>query len=291
MCPLYVSTTCFSDGNADLAESLSALSGLEIDGVELVSTHVWRDDIERIISSASLGGIFTHNYFPPARNELVLDIASDDDSVRNSSIAHARYCIDVAARIGATLYTIHPGFAAPASLDVARWSQRQFDFEYMTPSTEGGREIRTARMTAALKDLAELARQRGILLAVESQGSITTPGVSLLETIDDFEQLFRQIPEGLKINFNLAHTIFAAQLNGFKVADFIEQFQHLFAAVEISHNDGHGDQHRPLVTGSFALDWIEQLHQVPLILEFRNATRNEIITSIGLARQAINAAA
>ena len=57
-------------------------------------------------------------------------------------------------------------------------------------------------------------------------------------------------------------------------------------AVELSHNDGIADQHRPLEPDSWVLEWIPALPDVPLILEFREATRADIERSIALLRTA-----
>jgi sugar phosphate isomerase/epimerase len=287
---IFISTTCFGTGNTSLKAALSYLKDFDVQGLELGSTHCWEENLESEVGKMWGGQIFTHNYFPPAREDLVIDIASDDDDVRNSSISHAQICIDVASRLGANLYTIHPGFATSASLDTAGWGARQFDFKF-SDSSAIKRSQRAMHMYGSLKKLISYATQRDVRLAVETQGSITSPNVSLLETIEDFNELFNEIPDGLMINFNLAHTIFAAHIHRFQLDEFVEQFRDRFAAVEISHNDGKGDQHSPLVPGSFALDWIARLKDIPIILEFRDASRYEIETSISLARIAIRAAA
>ena len=44
---------------------------------------------------------------------------------------------------------------------------------------------------------------------------------------------------------------------------------------------------RPLVEGSSALDWVRRLGDIPLILEFRNSTRDDLDVSLALVRSAL----
>lgn len=281
---IYASTTFLGDRPTNLAEPLGLLAGLDLDGVELGSTHRWQTDlaaeIERLWSKPRL----THNYFPPAENDMVLNIASSDSDIRTRSIAHMKRCLAFAVDIGASLYTIHPGFLAEPKAAGNDPAARRFDFQFDTESTPYERAF--SLMTDSLKELVETASTAGIRLAIETEGSLTSAGVTLMEEPAEYDRLFNAIPEGLAVNLNLAHTGLAAKGRGFDMADFIENLRPYIAAVEISHNDGHGDQHRPLEPGAPVLDWIPALPDVPLILEFRCAEIGDIQRSATILRAA-----
>ncbi|MEQ8228928.1 MAG: TIM barrel protein [Rhodospirillales bacterium] len=279
---VYASTTFLGDGTTDLAEPLGLLAGLDLDGVELGSTHRWQADlateVERLWSKPRL----THNYFPPAENDMVLNIASSDPDIRGRSIAHMKHCLAFAADIGASLYTIHPGFLAEPKAIGNDPSARRFDFQFSRENTPHDRAF--ALMIDALKDLVEASAMAGVGLAIETEGSLTSAGVTLMEEPAEYDHLFDAIPEGLSINLNLAHTSLAAKGRGFDMMAFIDRLRPHIAAVEISHNDGHGDQHRPLDADAPALKWVPHLPDVPLILEFRCAEVEDIQRSATILR-------
>lgn len=248
---VYVSTTWLGTNRTDVAEVLDAMAGLEADGVEIGSTHCWRDDLAAAIRDRWDGGIVTHNFFPPSQDEdLILNLASDDASIRSASIDHCRDCIGFASAIGATVYTVHPGYVVePEAATLAR-GDNNFDFIYS--DRRAAHDVALGRMNDALKALADTAAGCGVTLAVETQGSITNPDVTLLERMEDYESL----DEAVSINFNLAHSAFAARTHGFGLEEFFNRYGDRFVAAELSHNDGTGDQHRPLVEGSTALVWV-----------------------------------
>lgn len=279
---LFVSTTWHGTHDTDLVAALEGVAGLDIDGVELGSTHCWRADLGQLVRDKSVGAILTHNYFPPARETLILNLASPDPDHRRASIDHAKVCIAFAAQIGAELYTVHPGFLnEPLAAHAAR-GPANYDFAFARESA--CYEAAFERMADALGDLVAAARRHGVRLAIETEGSLTSRGVLLMERPEEFERLFRHLPDGLWINFNLAHSALAAKSYEFSLANFIERFGGRFAAVEISHNDGERDEHRPLTADSWVFDWLPRLPDVPWILEFRNTARQEIAASVSRLR-------
>lgn len=286
---VFASTTAIGPGRTAVAEVLAALDGLALDGIELGSTHHWQPDMaERVLDvtgrderSATL---FTHNYFPPAEHDFVVNIAAADETIRTASVAHAKRCLAMARTIGAEVYTVHPGFLAEDADPAETPDGGAFDFEFRGRRSPHPQAF--ARMIDSLREIITEAERLGVALAVETEGSIAKRDVLLLEQPEEFDALFEAIPHGLWMNFNLAHTALAARVHGFSVAEFIARFAPRFKAVELSHNDGSGDQHRPLEPDSWVLEWIPALPDVPLILEFREATRADIERSIALLRTA-----
>ncbi len=286
---VFASTTAIGPGRTAAAEALVALDGLALDGIELGSTHRWQPDLcERITEVTARDDwsatLFAHNYFPPAEHDFVVNIAAADKTIRAGSVAHAKQCLATAKAIGAGLYTIHPGFLAEDAAPAAARRDGAFDFEFRGRRSPHPQAF--ARMIDSLREIITEAERLGVAVAVETEGSLAKRDVLLLERPEEFDALFEAIPHGLGMNFNLAHTALAARVHGFSVADFIARFAPRFKAVELSHNDGICDQHRPLEPDSWVLEWIPELPDVPLILEFREATRADIERSIALLRRA-----
>ncbi len=283
---LFVSTSALGPTPTDIGAALDMLAGLACDGIELGSTHTWRADFADVVRRAARTPLLVHNYCPPARRDFVMNIGSVDPDLRAASVAHARTCLGFAAEVGATLYTIHPGYLAEPT---GRQGQHGYDFAFVGHRAEHDRAF--SAMVESLKELAAVAANARLTLAIETEGSATNPGVLLMERPEEYERLFAAIPQGIALNFNLAHSRFAAKVHGFSLKSFVDQLHGRFAAVELSHNDGAVDQHRPLDPGSWVLDWIPRLGRVPLILEFRDATRADLDRSLALVRAQVAAAA
>jgi sugar phosphate isomerase/epimerase len=280
---IFVSTTCLGVGRTDLAEVLPRLLDLPVDGVELGSTHLWRADLDQIVTSFQPARLLSHNYFPPARQDLVLNIASTDAEVRHSSLAHAHECIDFASRCGVELYTIHPGFVTATAKPAAERSQSvAFDFEFS--GRQASPEESFTVLRDSLDDLLSYARTAGVRLAIETEGSVTRPGMLLMERPEEYRRLLEEFGNDLLLNFNLAHTSLAAAVHQFDLAEFISEFRRHFAAVELSDNNGRQDEHLPLVPGSYVFKWLELLPDVPLIMEFREASIDSIRDSAEILR-------
>jgi len=283
MAAVFASTTYLDPVPNPLGTALAGLGGLDLDGVELGSTHAWQADIARVAASFP-GRKLVHNYFPPARSELIINLASADTGQRAASLDHAGHCLELAAEIGAELYTVHPGFMAEAVRPGHVKSESQaFDFDFAAAS--GTHAEAFDRMLDSLGRLSARAKALGVALAVETEGSMTKPDVLLLQRPEEYHRLLGLLPD-LGLTFNLAHTGLAAATFGFAVADFIECFGARFRAVELSHNDGRRDLHAPIKAGSPVLDWVARLPEVPLILEFRGATAADIAESVALVRAA-----
>jgi sugar phosphate isomerase/epimerase len=281
---VYASTTYLGPGRTRVRDALRGLEACGLDGVEIGSTHLHQDDFAAQARTWT-GAALVHNYCPPAEPDMVMNIAAADPAQRRASVAHAKTCLRFAADIGAGLYTVHPGFTAETAAAAApRGGERSYDFAFA--GARAPRAEAFARMVDSLKELVDEAARLGVALAVETEGSVTKKGVLLMETPPEYENLFAAIPEGLGLNLNLAHTALAARVHGFDVARFVQAHTGRIRAVEISHNDGHHDSHAPLTADSLALKWIPRLPDVPLILEYRDASPEQVAAGAALVRSA-----
>ena len=278
---LFVSTTFYQQTATNVTEVLRKLKGLDIDGVELGSTHIYRSDMEDVIRKEWDKRIVTHNFFPPTKDKnFVMNISSNHSEIRNQSVDHASYCIQVAANIGAEVYTVHPGFMATPNLK----NQVTNNYDFNFGSEKVKKEIALSYMLESLTRLIDVAKENKIKLAIETEGSLTEPGVLLMETMEEYEQLFLCFPADIHINLNLAHTRFASIEHGYSVNEFINCYKDYICLVEVSHNNSKTDQHLPLNKGSFVFDHLSFLPDVPHILEFRNSSIEQIKDSIQLIR-------
>lgn len=278
---LFLSTTFYGTSSSDINDVLPLLDEFNIDGIELGSTHIYHSDLEDTIRKTWKKRIVTHNFFPPTKDpSFVMNIASDIEKIRSNSITHAKRCIEFASNIGAEVYTIHPGFMSMP--DIRREDKDTYDFNF------GSRRIKKSLALSLMLDslniIIDTAKKFKIKLAIETEGSLTAPGVLLMETMGEYDKLFERFPRDIYLNLNLAHTRFASKEHKYNMKDFINRYYNKIVLVELSHNKGLIDEHKPLVDDTFIFDYLSCLPDVPYILEFRNANLNQIEQSIALMR-------
>ncbi|HEU4551135.1 MAG TPA: TIM barrel protein [Rhizomicrobium sp.] len=285
MMQIFASTTFLGDSRTRVTDVVRAMRNTSLDGIELGSTHRFEDEAALLaIRDLWPGRILTHNFFPPSEDEnFVLNIASTDAEARARSLVQCRYCIRIAAGLGAELYTVHPGFTAVPVEAAAKNRGGYYDFRF--DDVRVPHETAFAVMTDSLGELMDEAARAGVTLAIETEGSVTKQGILLMEKPEEYDRLLAALP-ALRLNFNLAHTSLSARVHGFSVSEFVARFGQHFAAVELSHNDGHSDQHAALVPGSYVFDWVGRLPDVPWIMEFRNASVTDLEYSAALIRAA-----
>jgi len=258
-------------------------ANLDIDGVELGSTHYFQDDLSEVIRSQWDKQLLTHNFFPPSKDpDFVINLAAQDRDTLDASVAHAIHCLEFSAEVGSTIYTVHPGFMSKP-LQSSSAGSNDWDFSFSESKISHANAFNV--MLKSLEKLLERAQSLGVKLAVESEGSITKQGVLLLERPDEYDQMLSALGSDIGINCNLAHTRLAGKLHGFDLSEFIDAYSANIVAAEVSHNDGVVDEHLPLIENSYVFDFLYKLPDVPIILEFRDASLLEVETSIELVRE------
>jgi sugar phosphate isomerase/epimerase len=287
---IYASTTCIGRGKTHLENSMQQLIELYerdvIQGIELGSIHIHDDEILSFIDK--LGGdvpLVTHNYFPPARSEIVINLASNDEAIRMASVEHAIYCIEVAKRIGAKIYTIHPGFMAKNAIaSTVNMGQNAYDFQFIGNGITQPEAFEL--MVDSLNRLAITAEQNDVTLAIETEGSLSSPNMLLMERPSEYEAINHRLSKKIKFNLNLAHSRFASIQHEFLLSEFISKISDDIVLIELSDNDGFRDQHKPIARDSYIFRYLNQLSQIdaPLILEFRNSSIGDIENSVNFIK-------
>ncbi len=279
---IFLSTTFSENKASGLKEVLSQINDLDIDGIELGSTHRFEKNFEEIIKSFWHKRLLTHNFFPPSKeSDFFVNLASDDEQHRKQSVDFAKDCMKFADIIGAEVYTVHPGFLANPEQSSEK-NSTNYDMHFS--DNEISRKKAFSNMIKSLEELVEFMQNIDTKLAIETEGSKTKPGIALMETLDEYDELLTLFPDSIKLNLNLAHTSFAASIHGYSLFSFLEKYKDSIVAVELSDNDGFTDEHKPIVSGSYVFDYLNHLPDVPLILEFRNASIQEIKESLYLIR-------
>ncbi len=181
--------------------------------------------------------LLIHNYFPPSKEEFVLNLASLDDNIYNRSIEHLRRAILLSKKIGAVKFSFHAGFFIDIKVDEIGKS--------IAKKETGDIERALKRFCNGFLDLKKEAEDIKLYIEnnVYSQSNFRRYGRDnpfILTTTDDYHTLKK------KVDFNLlldvAHLYVSTKTLGL---DFEREFEKLFFIsdyIHLSDNDGIHDQ-------------------------------------------------
>jgi len=157
-----------------------------------------------------------------------LKLGSLDPIVRQTSLGEVKRAIDLAARLGARLITVHP-----TPCNGHEW---HYDPEVERLERE------------ALSEICADAADHGVIIALENMSS----GSIFPHRYSDFSRLLALLKEiaPLGITLDVGH----ANLAQVSLPDMVRRLGHRIRHVHIHDNDGSADQHLPVGQGT--VDWV-----------------------------------
>ena len=108
---VYISSSCVKSDN--IIHILNSLIGKGINNIELSGGTRFYSDLEnQLIDCVQKNKINVrlHNYFPPPKEDFVINIASLNSEIYEKSISHCLNAIRLSKKLGADRYSIHAGF-------------------------------------------------------------------------------------------------------------------------------------------------------------------------------------
>lgn len=281
---IYVSTT-FARLHSPITEVLASLAERGITKVELGSIHCYEPELDIKLKQLDMQYL-VHNYFPPPQDNFVSNIASLSDEIRTRSLEHSKSSISFCRKIGAPLYTFHPGFMTDPIGE--SHSTENYDFRFSEASSETLEEIYEIcfrNFLASTRQLCQYAKDEGIALAIETQGSLSQSNQLFLQRPAEFQRLMEIFsPAEIGINLNIGHLNLAARAFDFDRFEFVNQIADYIVAMELSHNEGQKDDHAPLVAGAWYWDIIcdSRFQHAFKIFEGRDLSVDTILEMVSL---------
>ena len=276
----FVSTSVFANGTS-VETAIESLLDLDIHNIELSSVHTYEENI--LVTVAHYDAHFlTHNFFPPAKERLVLNIASGDEKIRKQSVAFIKEGIDFAEKMDIPLYTIHPGFAADPIGESS--TKENYDFQF-AQNVVGEHKAAFERFLNSMFEIEKYLEDKETKIAVETQGAVDKKDLVLLARPQELEKFLSTVQsKKIGLNLNLGHLNLAANAWGFDRQEFVDQAKANIFAVEVTHNEGVNDEHKPLKAGSWYMNVLkdEFFKTIPVIFEGRFTTENDIMDSYNL---------
>lgn len=184
-----------------------------------------------------------HSYFPPPQKDFVVNLASCNDEIYNSSIEHYKNCIQNLPDIGCTVLSIHSGFfleLSPEELGNNVHTKIEYDIK------EG-----LKRFCEAYSQISYMASQYGITMYLENNVmdsvNFERNGRRTLVMMVDSDSIL-ELKKKLKFHLllDLGHlyaTCYSLKKDFYKEAKRIAPYVEWF---HLSNNNAIADQHLPL---------------------------------------------
>jgi len=277
---IYVSTTFIKD-NQSFSVALKLLKSLNITNIEIGSNHI--HEKKKLDLKKYKCNFLIHNYFPVPEKKLIINIASQNERIRKSSISHIKKSIYFSKKNKAKLYTFHPGFISDPESTSS--NKKNYDFIWKKKLKINSNKKAWNNMIKSLKEIIIYSNKIKFPICIETQGSIKQKDKLLMQRPNEFKKLFKLLKNyKIGINLNLAHLNLSSKAFNFNKERFISLIKDRIVAFEVSHNYGKIDNHLPLKLNTWYLKILNKniFKKIPIILEFRNSSLRDIRNSCSM---------
>jgi len=241
---IYNSTSGF--GNKKLEHILNTCTENGLVNLELGSNIAYSEDnIDLLFRFKDTSVKFLiHNYFPPPRQNFVLNLASNDKEIRSQSMAHCREAIDLCFQLQIPFYSVHAGFAFHAASQHLGKAHLQINLPRI-PYKKA-----YSNFVESIAELADYASLRGIKLAVEN--NVVTVfnledganNVLLLADAKEARIFYKDVSsKNLFYLIDLGHLKISSFSLGFGRYDYLEEVIPYTIAFHVNDNNSEIDQH------------------------------------------------
>ncbi|OCL27623.1 hypothetical protein U472_03470 [Orenia metallireducens] len=218
-----------------------------------------------------------HNYFPPQKEDFVLNIASEDENNLKKSIDFVKKNINLASKFKSRLYTFHAGYAKKLNVTSKGY------FKPDPGKIDWQKTYNT--FYKSLDEILYFATKKGVRIGIENLFPFNEQeNYSIMCTIREIEEMLFRYKDnkylGLLIDFG--HLNVAAHYMGFdrdKALDYlIAEYRDRIFEIHISDNGGSKDEHLPISENGWQIKLIEryELFDKPIVIEGMDLSFNLI---------------
>lgn len=272
---LYVSTAWSEVEDNNLENIIETYVKNGINNIELSGGVNYEENVINILiklkEKYGLNYII-HNYFPPPKEDFILNIASEDRTNRNRSIKFIKDTIDLGEKIDAFQYTFHAGYAKKMKLT---------DEKYFKPTKGKIDWKQTYKYFYESIDILKDYSKNKIKLGIENLFPYDEKeNYSIMCTLEEIEEYLLKYKddENIGLLIDLGHLNVAGHYMDFNpetVSKYLlENYKDSIFEFHISQNNGTEDSHDPISIDSCQLSLIKKydIKNIPIVLEGKNLT-------------------
>ncbi len=253
---IYVSSSCSKQKKIGAAIRELARNGFE--NIELSGGtkyyEGYEEDLLELKDKYNLSYL-VHNYFPPPKEDFVLNLASLDDAIFERSLAHFRKAIRLASLLGADKFGFHAGFYVDISVE------------------EIGKAISASNLSNTKQAYERFCSGFNLIKNESKEVEIYIENNVYSKTnFDIYEQQnplmltspaeYRELQQHIdfKLLLDVAHLYVSSQTLGFDFDSHLDQMIMETDYIHLSDNDGCHDQNVAFTSNSKLLNKIKKKH-------------------------------
>jgi sugar phosphate isomerase/epimerase len=221
-----------------------------------------------------------HNYFPPAKDSFILNIAATDETLRKKSVNFAKTAMKFGVKQGAKMYTVHAGYRTDLTLSK--------DGEVFQPVNSRIVEVGDSlnQLKVSIEELCSFAATKSMIFGIENlfppkEGK----NFSVLCTYEEIEIILKTFADydNFGLLLDLGHAKISGHLLGFDPLAFAKKlndnYRGRILGYHISDNDGCSDLHLLPPLNSWMVDYLLNFGKVgvPITIEARNSPFEKVI--------------
>jgi sugar phosphate isomerase/epimerase len=285
---IYVSTGAFDHQkfNAILELCLK----YDIKNVELSSAVGYEPNLLKAVFESHEKGInfLVHNYFPPAEEAFVLNLASTNDETLYRSRQHCKEAIDLCVEINSPFYSVHSGLAIELEPQLLGRPKAQAK---LCNASSVPYEKAYGNFVESLLEINRYAKSKGIGFLIEN--NLMTPlqrttgqdEVFLMVSAEEVERVMQDINDpNFGVLVDIGHLNVSAEARGFDREDFIRQLSPYIRAFHLSENDGRTDQNLSIHDDSWFLPILKDFPESAFVIEAYDLSITQIKEQIQIVK-------
>jgi sugar phosphate isomerase/epimerase len=266
MSAIYISTSCLK-GTRSLQKILEVYSAQGILKVELSGGLEYTPNVVGLLSNYPKMNFIIHNYFPPPSEPFIMNLAAQDENVREKSLGVCKRAIDLCSQFGWKLYSFHPGFRVESTLGL-NFALSSID---LVPY-----DAAFSRFTQSIEEISAYARSRGVKLALEN---LEHQNEAYMMTRPEEFVKFREVFPEVGVLLDLGHLKIASRRLGFQEKDLLSAVEDNIVEVHIHENNGEKDLHLEPLRGAM-MSGLGSLECETVVLECRGLNIERIILNL-----------
>ena len=238
---VFVSTGAFKDSSLD--NIIRICEQNRIGNVELSSNIKYESGLENLIKKYKRNKnlrFLIHNYFPPAKNPFVLNLASNKSSILNLSRKFCLGCIDLCSELRISTYSVHAGFCFNAKPNKLGAKITELD---RIPKSEAEKYY-----IESIQLISEYAKNRDVSIAIENNvvapfNLIENKNILLLgATSEELLNIRGKVGcDNVYLLLDVGHCKVTANSMCFDANQFIKDLAPYTIAVHLNENNGCED--------------------------------------------------
>ena len=253
---IYVSSSCSKQKK--IGSAIRELAEYGFRNIELSGGtkyyEGYEEDIFDLKEKYNLN-FLVHNYFPPPKEDFVLNIASLDDAIFERSFEHLRKAIRLASLLGADKFGFHAGFYVDIRVDELGKAISAYNLWDMKQAYE--------KFCKGFNSIKKESKEIEIYIEnnAYSTANFNMYGLQnpfMLTSPEEYRELQQHID--FKLLLDVAHLYVSSRTLDFDFDSHLDQMIMETDYVHLSNNNGYHDQNTEFISNSKILDKIKKKH-------------------------------